>query len=280
MKKKIFFLSLILLLLIIPLKSVLADGLVPCGLNGAADCTLCHLVLGIKNIFDFLLKLLLAACLLGITIAGVLYMVSAGSKGLIEKAKKAFTYSITALVLLLCSWLIVNAVLNALGFKQVGSWSSFTCDTTQTIPPTGTGTGTGTGAGTGTGTGGKITPMPTDGSKISNALQKYAGVVYGQNGYDCSKYIQSLCIESMGWDPGRTTLDHQKNAIPFDQSQLVNGTILTSSNGHGGRHDAFYYDGNIYHLGNTGQNPKVWNTSNYLQWASNNGNFTMRLPGT
>lgn len=271
MKTKTLLLSIILLLLIIPLKAALADGLVPC----TDECTLCHLVLGIKNIFDFLLKLLLAACLLGITIAGVLYMVSAGSKDLIEKAKKAFTSSIIALVLLLCSWLIVNAVMNALGFNQAGSWSSFTCDTTQTVAPT-----LATGAGAGAGAGGNRTPMPTDGSKIANSLQKYSNVIYGQNGYDCSKYIQSLCIDSMGWDPGRSTEEHQKNSIPFDQSQLVNGTVLTSSNGHGGRHAAFYYDGNIYHLGNTGENPKVWNTNNYMQWASNNGNFTMRLPGT
>ena len=152
-----------------------SGGLVPC----TDDCTLCHLVLGIKGIFDFLLKLLLATCLLGITIAGVLYMVSAGSSSLIEKAKKPLPIPSPLFVLLLCSWLIVNAVMNALGFKQAGGWSSFTCDTTQTVAPIlATGAGIGAGAGAGTGKGGGISgkgrdiQVPQDGSKLAQALEK------------------------------------------------------------------------------------------------------------
>ena len=113
-----------------------ADALVPCGLGGAADCTLCHLVIGVNNIFNYLLyTILFPLFTLGIVISGVLYMVSRGSKPLIEKAKKAFTYSLAAALIALCSWLLVNAILHALGYKNAGGWSTYTCDTTQTSGP-------------------------------------------------------------------------------------------------------------------------------------------------
>jgi len=256
--------------------SVSTNALVPCGLNGAADCTLCHLVLGFKNIYDYLLSLLLVATTLVIVVAGVMYMVSSGDKGMLDKAKSALTVALTAMILGLTAWLIINVTLNALGFKNAGSWYNFTCDTTQTQGPTG-----GTGGGTLPAAGGGVnkTPMPTDGSKISNALQKYANVVYGQ-GYDCSKYVQAVAADGTGWNPGGTTAEMRKGAIPFDQSQIVNGTVIVSSNGHGGNHAAFYYDGAVYHLANPGDQPKVSKLSNYMGWASSNGNFVMRLPGT
>ncbi|MDD3487204.1 MAG: pilin [Candidatus Moranbacteria bacterium] len=108
-------------------------ALVPCGIGeGNADCTLCHLVVGFKNIYDYLLTLLLSAATVVIIVAGVIYMISSGNKNLIDKAKSAFMYTITAIVLGLTAWLMINTVLNALGFKNAGSWWTFTCDTTQT----------------------------------------------------------------------------------------------------------------------------------------------------
>jgi hypothetical protein len=104
-------------------------GLVPCKDN----CTLCHLVIGVKNIFDYFLKtVLLPLFTLTIVISGIFYMISTGNKGLIDKAKTALTYSLTGAVIALTAWLLVNAILHAVGYKSVGSWSSFTCDTTQT----------------------------------------------------------------------------------------------------------------------------------------------------
>lgn len=117
-------------------------ALVPCGVGaGNANCTLCHLVLGFKNIYDYLLSLLLAATTLVIVVAGVMYMVSSGAKGMIEKAKSALTYALTAMILALLAWLIINTVLNALGYNKSGSWWTFTCDTVQTVGPTTMGSG-------------------------------------------------------------------------------------------------------------------------------------------
>lgn len=126
-------------------------GLVPC----TDDCTLCHLVLGFKNIYDYLLVLLLSATTLVVVAAGVMYMVSSGDKGMIDKAKSALTYALTAMILALVAWLIINATLSALGYTKVGSWYNFTCDTTQTKGPTG-----GTGGGTLPGTPGQNTGTP------------------------------------------------------------------------------------------------------------------------
>ncbi|OGI25109.1 MAG: hypothetical protein A3J76_02695 [Candidatus Moranbacteria bacterium RBG_13_45_13] len=125
-----------------------AASLVPCGTSeNPQACTLCHLVIGFKNIFEYLIKIILFPLFtLGIVIAGVLYMVSSGNKSLIEKAKTAFTYSLAGAVIALTSWLLVNSVLHALGYKSVGSWWNYTCDTAPT-----------SGAGT-TGSGGSTVP--------------------------------------------------------------------------------------------------------------------------
>jgi len=112
-----------------------AQSLVPCGIGaGNANCTLCHLVLGFKNIYDYLFQILLVCSTVVIVAAGIMYMVSSGSKGMIEKAKLAFTYALTAMVLALVAWLIINATLNALGYKNAGNWWTFTCDTTPAAP--------------------------------------------------------------------------------------------------------------------------------------------------
>jgi len=107
--------------------------LVPCSTSvDSTPCTLCHLVVGFENIYKkFFLPLLFIAVIFFIVVAGVIYMVSSGNKALMDWAKKALTYSLTAFILFLCSWLIVNAILTALGYNK-GTWWTFECDTAQT----------------------------------------------------------------------------------------------------------------------------------------------------
>lgn len=249
-------------------------GLVPCKNN----CTLCHIVIGFQNIFNFFLGLLFIATMLIITVAGVFYMISGGNKGMMDKAKQGLTLSLTAFGIGMGSWLIINLIMNIMGYQHPigGSWWQFTCDTVQTQGAAVTSSGPSLQSASL-----NRTPMPTDGTQISNALQQYANVVYGQNGYDCSRYVQAVAVAGVpGWDPGRDTASMLNNSIPFDQSQLVNGTVLVSNNGGGGRHAGFYYNGAVYHLANTGEMPKVSNLNNYMSYASGNGGFQMRLPGT
>lgn len=149
-------------------------GLVPC----TDDCTLCHLVVGFKNIFDYLLYTVLAPLfILGIVVSGVLYMVSSGSKGLTEKAKMALTYSITGFVIALTAWLIVNFVMLTLGFTSPlgGSWYKFTCDTSQSkTAASSTTTGTTT---TGTKASGDLDATT---QKVINNYKTMVGMGYGE----------------------------------------------------------------------------------------------------
>lgn len=195
-----------------------AGTLVPCGVGaGNANCTLCHLVLGFKNIYDYLLALLLAATTLVIVVAGVMYMVSAGSKGMIEKAKSAFTYALTAMILGLTAWLIINATLSALGYTKVGNWWTFTCNTTQTKGPTG-GTGGGTlPANTGTGnTGG------TGCGAVVNNINSMNGWTYSQGSDrmspgvgDCSSTTERAYTNAGCKDPGGNTSAMYSHASQF-----------------------------------------------------------------
>lgn len=133
-----------------------SNQLVPCDTN----CTLCHIVIGFKRIFDFFIKLLFIATMLAVTVSGVFYMVSTGNKGLIDAAKKGLTYSLMAFVVGMGSWIIINTIMVGFGFQHPygGRWWEFTCDTTPAQGPASTGSGspnwsagkqnTGTGDGT------------------------------------------------------------------------------------------------------------------------------------
>jgi len=252
---KLFLLS-CLLVFSFSLASNVHAALVPCGLNGAADCTLCHLVLGFKNIYDYLLGLLLAATTLVIVVAGVMYMVSSGAKGMIEKAKSALTYALTAIILGLLAWLIINTVLNALGYNKSASWWNFTCDTAQTVGPTSMGSGgatlpgnnAGGGAATGTGSGGSPmgTGMVTSGQKTLDQVgqglkdvtvytdcnKNPCGWRDGKLYTDCSGFAQEFYKQAYGIDPGRSTVDMRNNANgSTDIGSIKTGSLVIMTGG-------------------------------------------------
>jgi len=217
--------------------------LVPCGLNGAADCTLCHLIIGFQNIYNYILfYVLFPATFLVIVVAGVMYMVSSGDKGMIEKAKSALTYALTAMILALTAWLIINATLSALGYKKVDNWYTFSCDTTQTVAPTitpGTGNpnpGTGTGNTGGTGC-----------AAVVNNVKSMTGWTYTSkkngneglrmtNGYgDCSSTTSRAYTNAGCKDPGQSTSVIAGKAGAFsDASSLKAGDALVWNNGKNG----------------------------------------------
>jgi hypothetical protein len=123
--------------LVLPFFSANA-GLVPCGLNQGtpeemSPCTLCHLIIGIKRIIDFGLKTLVTVAFVGIFIAGVMYIISAGSEEMMKRAKEFLKASLTGFALVLCAWLIVNIVMWVLStnITSMGAtnWYTFTCNT-------------------------------------------------------------------------------------------------------------------------------------------------------
>ncbi|MCX6766796.1 MAG: hypothetical protein NT170_03400 [Candidatus Moranbacteria bacterium] len=244
-KNKIFIKAFILACLIVfsfSLSSNAKAALVPCGLNGTANCTLCHLVLGFKNIYDYLLSLLLAATTLVIVVAGVMYMVSSGAKGMIEKAKSALTYALTAMILGLLAWLIINATLNALGFKNAGSWYNFTCDTEQTKGPTSMGGGGATlpgttpGGGAAPGTGsykasGDISPKAQE--VINNYMNTQVGKNYGGDVHCYSTTDAAYTLSGLQDLGGQWKVwDKDPNSIkPGDAMQTNNHTWLVLEDG-------------------------------------------------
>jgi len=206
-------------------------GLVPC----TDDCTLCHLVLGFKNIYDYLLVLLLSATTLVVVAAGVMYMVSSGDKGMIDKAKSALTYAITAMILALTAWLIINATLSALGYTKVGSWYNFTCDTAQTQGPTG-GVGTGTLPGnTGGGAGSYKASeylSPKAQEVINNYMNTQVGKNYGGDVHCYSTTDAAYTLSGLSDLGGRWKVWDGKETInPGDAMQTSKHTWLVLENG-------------------------------------------------
>jgi hypothetical protein len=115
MKKVSFFLLIFSSLLFFRIAFAAETGIVPCG--HSAPCTLCHLIIGIYNIVQFGLKLLVTAPLAAITIAGVMYVL-AGGTDMINSAKSFLRSAITGFALVLGAWLIVSVTMWLISAKE------------------------------------------------------------------------------------------------------------------------------------------------------------------
>ncbi|MEA1926348.1 MAG: pilin [Patescibacteria group bacterium] len=124
-------------------------AIVPCGrkcddtrtthYDETQSCTLCHLLILIKNIFDLLFAWLIIIALIFLTISGVLYIISSGNAGLKATAKGIITKTIAGFAVFILSWLIVYTTLvfvaadddSKLGLQPAtDAWFEFTCDPT------------------------------------------------------------------------------------------------------------------------------------------------------
>jgi hypothetical protein len=250
-------------------------GLVPCKDN----CTLCHIVIGFKKIFDWLMGLLFIATMLVITISGVFYMVSTGSKGMMDKAKKALTYALTAFVLGMGCWLVVNIIMLMVGFQNPtgGNWWEFTCDTTQTQGAVVSGGGT---AGTGTGGGtapGDYKPSPCADGAVKNAQALQDKTIYDQgslrgqqdsNGYwhlDCSAFVNKAWQDAGLQSPGGNTkaMKSSYTITSENRSSAGPGDLLLIPN----QHVVMCVDvgcHQVIHSSGTGVNVKVSNGDYYI----------------
>lgn len=143
--KKFFWLTLFVItigMFVLPVATTYSAGLVPCGGSTEDPCTLCHLVVGFHELTTFFLKVLVVIALAGITISGVIYVVSAGSEKMITQAKGFLTASLIGFTVVLGAWIIVNTTMwllaakdadsegGTLGIGITGSWSNFSCDET------------------------------------------------------------------------------------------------------------------------------------------------------
>lgn len=117
-----------------------AAGLVPCGNSENPDpCTLCHFIVGIKNIIDWGMRVLVFVALGAIVLGGIFYIISTGNEEMMKKAKTIIFQTLTGFAIVLGAWLIVTYSMYIIGastedgvLKSGNNWYEFTCDTTST----------------------------------------------------------------------------------------------------------------------------------------------------
>ncbi len=111
--KTIIIASLISVLLSVSYVAYADAALVPCGNEGIDDqCTICDIVQTGWNIMDFLKKLLVIVGILIITVAGVMYIVSAGNQGMISMAKAAIKNTLIGVSVMLVAFMMITFILN------------------------------------------------------------------------------------------------------------------------------------------------------------------------
>ncbi len=160
--KKLITLCISIGVLAAPVSAAPTGGLVPCGSNksGTAQdaCTICDLIEGVHGIVQKLMSWMVIAGLVIITVAGIIYIVSAGNQGLTTMAKNAVINTLIGITVILTAFLgitfILNRVFNAKtdmiaagGLSIANNAWTFTCSKTKAID-------------TGGGGGAPMTPQP------------------------------------------------------------------------------------------------------------------------
>lgn len=119
-KKRFILLSLFVFAIFLSVKFVYAAGLVPCGGEGEDVCTICHLIIGIYGIIEQIRNWTIIVGLFVITLAGIMWIVSAGGN-LAQTAKKAITNTVIGIVIMLSAWLIIVFLLSLIAYKPEDS---------------------------------------------------------------------------------------------------------------------------------------------------------------
>ncbi|MDP3882621.1 MAG: hypothetical protein Q8Q48_01030 [Candidatus Staskawiczbacteria bacterium] len=122
------FILLFLFVLLTPLTALgqefnSSQGLVPCGKadDGSDACQISDFFIMLGLIYDFVIKFIAAPlAIIMLTIGAIILMISAGNPNLAGIGKKILWVSIIGLVLIFCSWIIVNFIMTTLGYR--GSW--------------------------------------------------------------------------------------------------------------------------------------------------------------
>jgi len=121
-----YFLSSLLLFSLITVP-VYGAGLVPCGGEGEEECTLCHLWELASRVINFIsFNVAIPIAVLLFVVAGFLFLTSGGNQTRLTRAKGIFFNTLIGLVIIFCSWLIVDTIFKTLARDTfVGSWNEF-----------------------------------------------------------------------------------------------------------------------------------------------------------
>ena len=131
---KFFCIALFLSISLFCFAQIAQAGIVSCGLDSNYNnrCTLCDLIVGIRDIIKWGRSILVVVALVAIVAGGIMYIISAGNSGMMESAKNVIKQALWGVVIVLGAWLIVNTVLwlMATNLSNVGisSWSDFDCE--------------------------------------------------------------------------------------------------------------------------------------------------------
>lgn len=95
-----------------------AAGLVPCGGEGQARCELNDIFSLVVNSYTFAVFNLATPLAILVIVIGGVYMVLAGvSPSYFDKGKQMVIWAVIAWGLIFCAYLIINTVLDALGYN-------------------------------------------------------------------------------------------------------------------------------------------------------------------
>jgi len=126
MKIKSLFTIIILFLLLVPVATLFADGIVPCGGAGEDPCDFNYALILVNNIINFLLyTFAVPVATVMFAYAGWLFLSAAGDSGQVTRAKSITWSVVVGLVIALAAWLIVNTITSSLlsdEFKRAGFW--------------------------------------------------------------------------------------------------------------------------------------------------------------
>jgi len=102
------------------------------GANGTTACTsLCDLIYTFINVAYFAIAFvmwILTPIFFGVS--GIMFMLSGANPEMRSTAKKTMTGTVWGIVIVLCSWLIVNTFITAIGISGVGGFNQTVCATT------------------------------------------------------------------------------------------------------------------------------------------------------
>lgn len=104
-----------------------AAGLVPCGGEGEPFCTWCHLMQLIKNIIDFMIKIILPIAAIMIVYGGVIMMIAGGSPEKFNRGKSIVWSAIIGIVIALLAWLVLDTIFKVLTRNRIGPWNELRC---------------------------------------------------------------------------------------------------------------------------------------------------------
>lgn len=116
--KKILLIIFLGVLTAIPLIS-LAAGLVPCGGEDEAPCTLCHIFLLLDNILNFLFFTIVPPlAILMIAIGGAMFLFSSGNPKLLGQGKEVLKATLIGLFIIYGSWVLVKLFFLGIGVAE------------------------------------------------------------------------------------------------------------------------------------------------------------------